>query len=482
MKVLPAMLRAWFHWAAWSAGILLAILVYARFIEPARLVVETVAVDATGHLDGDHPAIYRMVFISDLEMHQAPGHFERRVQATINDLSPDVVVVGGDLLGGAAETIDPEVIRDVASWLGGFVAPDGVLVTWGEQELLRLPDLQAALPAGVTSLQHRAVMEDLSTGRIRICGPGGIFSQLAVDPSGSGWVRASWGRSLTVAPYLGEREPSWGGVDVTSVIHLHGPGDSLGLAVMETSGRAGYRFRVVPERGEWALIRPGDLEWDGRTRDKTTYVGPRAEYRIRIRVEPEADASRVRSKIWRADDPEPDGWPIDFRDLRPSRPERGTVALLAGVGWTASNRQGWDRVVVRDLSGGELLREEFNDPARFDARWRNPGGRPDLVDATVVVAHNPVLLRDLPAEWRGSLDLVIAGHTHGGQIRLPFFGPAHIDGDLPRSWSAGMTRLAHGRATLYVSRGLGESGLPVRFLCPPEITLVEITLHARRQG
>jgi predicted MPP superfamily phosphohydrolase len=73
----------------------------------------------------------------------------------------------------------------------------------------------------------------------------------------------------------------------------------------------------------------------------------------------------------------------------------------------------------------------------------------------------------------GLVDLILSGHTHGGQIRIPFFPPLY----LPRfsgRFVSGLYRVTPRKIPLYVNRGLGTSVLPVRFLCRPEITLMRI--------
>jgi predicted MPP superfamily phosphohydrolase len=66
---------------------------------------------------------------------------------------------------------------------------------------------------------------------------------------------------------------------------------------------------------------------------------------------------------------------------------------------------------------------------------------------------------------------MLAGHTHGGQIRLPLFGPVALP-ELGRKYVEGWFRF--GRLQLYVNRGLGTVGVPIRLNCPPEIALLTL--------
>jgi len=79
-------------------------------------------------------------------------------------------------------------------------------------------------------------------------------------------------------------------------------------------------------------------------------------------------------------------------------------------------------------------------------------------------------------------DLLVAGHTHGGQVRLPWPGPWRLRplltfSEVPRDWAQGVTTLSGGR-TLVVSRGVGMergSAPRLRFLCRPELVVIEIS-------
>mgnify|MGYP003322050790 FL=1 len=76
-------------------------------------------------------------------------------------------------------------------------------------------------------------------------------------------------------------------------------------------------------------------------------------------------------------------------------------------------------------------------------------------------------------------DLQISGHTHGGQIRIPFIGPLTIDSKIPKKWAQGFHKI--GIPHLNVSAGAGSNhfnGLPSkRFNCPTEIS--DINVHPK---
>jgi predicted MPP superfamily phosphohydrolase len=91
---------------------------------------------------------------------------------------------------------------------------------------------------------------------------------------------------------------------------------------------------------------------------------------------------------------------------------------------------------------------------------------------TILLYHSPDLIREAAGH---QVDLYLAGHTHGGQIRLPFYGPLVTFSRYGRRYASGLFQ--EGGTTMIVSRGLGFEGmgLPrVRFLCRPEIVSLEL--------
>ena len=90
----------------------------------------------------------------------------------------------------------------------------------------------------------------------------------------------------------------------------------------------------------------------------------------------------------------------------------------------------------------------------------------------ILMAHEPDYADDVLAHPRGPLvDVMLSGHSHGGQVRLPFLGPLILP-PMGEKYPEGLYRLNH--LQLYVNRGIGTVGLPFRLNCPPEITLITL--------
>ncbi len=111
--------------------------------------------------------------------------------------------------------------------------------------------------------------------------------------------------------------------------------------------------------------------------------------------------------------------------------------------------------------------------ARLSALLAQAGDRFSLV-----LSHRPELL---PAYAEAGADLVLSGHAHGGQVRLPGIGGLFAPGQgiLPRLTSGVHAR---GETRLVVSRGLGNSAFPLRVFNPPEIVTVILRAGAEEEG
>jgi predicted MPP superfamily phosphohydrolase len=120
----------------------------------------------------------------------------------------------------------------------------------------------------------------------------------------------------------------------------------------------------------------------------------------------------------------------------------------------------------------------------MDQTVTTPDGKFSFIGATCFFSrHGPldpvpntksIYLMHYPA-WvkkvTGKYDLLLAGHSHGGQVRLPFFGPVHVPWGVDE-YDMGMFQTVAG--PLYVNPGIGWFPVPIRFNCRPEITVFEI--------
>jgi uncharacterized protein len=98
-----------------------------------------------------------------------------------------------------------------------------------------------------------------------------------------------------------------------------------------------------------------------------------------------------------------------------------------------------------------------------------PGDR----DFTLLLAHNPDSA-ELARRSYDAVDLIVSGHTHGGQVRLPGVGAVERKSEI---YDAGLRRRPW--TQVYTSRGVGATLLPVRFGARPEVALLELTGAAR---
>ena len=94
----------------------------------------------------------------------------------------------------------------------------------------------------------------------------------------------------------------------------------------------------------------------------------------------------------------------------------------------------------------------------------------------IFLSHSPGVMREIPDR----VSVTFSGHTHGGQICLPFYGAITSNCALPRRYASGLAEL-YGKV-LYTNRGLGTSRIPLRFFCPPEITVVRLESDSLTKG
>ena len=210
------------------------------------------------------------------------------------------------------------------------------------------------------------------------------------------------------------------------------------------------------------------------------------------------------------------GWPVVVEAFRRISPQLGMYAVLGGhdryagvrslgdVGrqarrWRRRPRlvdptplvQGLQAVGVQVLLnqsraveiGGEVVRLIGIDDAYLGlddlAAALPEDDAEELPGFRVLLSHSP---DGVSSPLAASIPLALCGHTHGGQIRIPFYGaPVRHAQAVDRKRPAGLMRI--GATTVYVSRGFGTATIPLRFACRPELGVVELRrLEPQQRG
>lgn len=172
--------------------------------------------------------------------------------------------------------------------------------------------------------------------------------------------------------------------------------------------------------------------------------------------------------------------------LKGLRSSHGTFAVLGNHDWWEGGERVW-----RALEGAGVRVLE-NDAASFahagrqvwlvglaDMWTRKPDVRGSLskvaddASPVFVLTHNPDIFTEVPERAA----LTLAGHTHGGQVRLPLLGRPVVPSGYGQRYAAG--HVVEGSRHLYVTTGVGTSIIPVRFRVAPEIVLLRITAAPR---
>jgi uncharacterized protein len=164
----------------------------------------------------------------------------------------------------------------------------------------------------------------------------------------------------------------------------------------------------------------------------------------------------------------------------------GKLRARHGIYAVLGNHDHWtDAALITDLFRAEGITVLINQGMRFEkngaAFWLagvddTMVGLEDLPlalagssedEMKLLLAHNPIILRRAA---RAGVDLVLSGHTHGGQVKL--MADRNAAGRPRRRVLKGLG--SEGETQIYVTRGLGTVVLPVRFGCPPEVSLLEL--------
>ncbi len=163
----------------------------------------------------------------------------------------------------------------------------------------------------------------------------------------------------------------------------------------------------------------------------------------------------------------------------------GVVAVLGNHDWWLDGkrvRAAFERSGITVLENEALERRLRGQPVWIaglaDLWTRRPDLEKTLVSvppgaALLLLTHSPDVFPRVPA----SVSLTLAGHTHGGQVSIPFLGPPLVPSRYGQRYASGLV-VEEGRP-LFVTTGLGTSIVPVRFRVPPEAAILTLRSLSR---
>lgn len=451
----------------------LAVLVYGSLVEPRSL--RTVAVDVP--CEGLRDGAIRIALFSDVDAPGARAARARLVDAATR-FDPDLVLVAGDLVNESSAILSPDALRATREWLDRLPAPGARFLAPGEQESPHVAALRDAWPeetVHVLAGERRTL--DVRGERLDLFVADRIADEApwSVDvedgrPHAIAYGGTVWTRLATREPVL----PA-GPFEITLAFRVDDARAYLAIAGEDAPGSPGWRlvryelrpaFRLAPLAADRA-------EFTGKT--LSTFDPPPGRWcRARVRAEPIAGGTSLRARFWIEGEEEPRAWDVDAVVREPAP---RTLAFLGRAGTRAIA----DLVVV---SGGDtLFAERFERPETLASRWEQPSrlaawlGSP-ATGARVVLVHDPDVVREIAGLPGAPPCLVLAGHTHGGQIRLPVVGPLHASTHIGRRYARGLH--AWRGLPFLVTSGVGTSLLPIRIGVPPE--LVTLTLRPPAAG
>jgi predicted MPP superfamily phosphohydrolase len=164
------------------------------------------------------------------------------------------------------------------------------------------------------------------------------------------------------------------------------------------------------------------------------------------------------------------------RALAALRAPLGSFAVLGNHDWKQTGDRMWRALTeagIEVLENGAAAAGDFHVAGLADLRLR----RPDLPTAlagvpsgapVILLAHDPDVFPFVPER----VALTVSGHLHGGQVAVPVVRRPAIPSRYGERYARGHV-VEDGRH-LYVTSGLGTSGLPLRFLAPPEVVVLEL--------
>jgi predicted MPP superfamily phosphohydrolase len=472
-------------------------LCYAFWIEPSRLKTEYIEIKSARLTPGFS---LKIVQLSDLHLHGF-GAFHQRILDAVAAIRPDLIAITGDFLSSGGVYADSGALRRNIAAAGKLAsrlrAPQGIWAVRGNNDVTIAKEVSNELyyqlqAAGIHVLANESARLDIQGNALYLMGVD--YSEFSERQAAEFYVAEMKAGNRVMASHSSGRDSyshyyrrdagSWHDYLYTGKLMISSREGAVGLTFYSQMDRGLDRFYCLQRNSAQSGFHfSAHAASVSGAPDTGLVPEPDVWYTFKIQVDTGPDRTAMKAKIWPSGQNEPARWMAEAYDDSARRIAGGTVGV-----WSHRNGTHFfdDLAVLADNGDAQstLLHESFDSCAAGSdpPGWIDYGTKIEAVPIIagflpkdgfkLLLSHSPDLI---PLAARQEIDLVLSGHTHGGQMCLPFLGALYTGTNLGPKYASGLFRFQN--TWLYVNRGIGTISTPARTFCPPEITV--ITLKGR---
>jgi predicted MPP superfamily phosphohydrolase len=460
----------------------------------------------------------KIIQFSDLHF-KSIGIREKRVRKIINQIKPDVIFFSGDFFNSIEALENPIIFKNAVEYLSSLFFKQHFFFIVGEDEYIYRDYLKKVLiDLNITVLDNEIYSFYYRNTRCNVIGVNPDNKDLDAFYSNDKYHRNNiirFSKFLTLSElnkyqnyrfYVGGPFTlKWQNYEINGQIQILSDNHTLGIAFYSQFPMGIYRsyfMELNPEKHVFCLNAIDNKNIYGSTCSELK-IAPLRSYKFRIISKSNSSITKIRAKIWDSTEKEPNQWQIDCYDSGKNKSSRGTIGfsslnsnlihhirvqMLDYDSNSTMFREGV-REIPLNLKNKEIIpREEWmtltdikkllynksriDKPYLLEEKLKNIIGNNNLKGFNILLAHSPTIIK---IAKNAGIDLVLSGHTHGGQIDIPLVDTFIHDSFEKHLLKGGL--LSFSGTNLYINRGIGTSIIPIRLNCRPEITLFRLSDH-----
>ena len=493
-----------------------AVFLYGYFFEKNNIVIEKVKINRTPL--GNELSDLKMIQFSDLHFKKI-GIREKKLRKIINEIKPDIIFFTGDFFNSKSELNDSIIFNHGLKYLSSLSFTKYFFFVLGEDEYYYRDYLKKRLgDIKIRVLDNEINSLAMDSIRLNIIGITNDTKNFDTFYKNDKSHRNNINRfnEFMKQPILkkyqnyifyiaGQYTMKWENYEISSEVELPSENSSFGISFysqLPMGINKSYFLELNPDSRIICVNSNGESDLKGKICSDVIIRNSKF-YQIKINIKNVSRSTRIRTKIWDSKEEEPDLWQIDCSDSGKNRSTMGTIGLLRSNGntfwrfrnlrvrmldYNQNSTMFYEGVkeIPYDLNTNGFIQDEWlglsdiknvlensqktNKPYLLEKKIDKMAEEKKLDGFNIALTHSPSNIRIL--ENKG-VDLVLSGHTHGGQIDIPFIDRFIHDSYRGQLLKGGLKKFPG--TQLYINRGIGTSIIPIRINCLPEVTLFKFS-------